>query len=120
MSLNPTPAAGRLRPPMQQRSEDTRLRILQAALEVFAAEGYDGASTRTLAQRAGVNLPALQYYFGSKEGLYRAVIDCSATRWSNASPRSPRRYATVYPTDRCHDGRPCTCSAACSTPLWPW
>lgn len=75
MSLNPTPAAGRLRPPMQQRSEDTRLRILQAALEVFAAEGYDGASTRTLAQRAGVNLPALQYDFGSKEGLYRAVID---------------------------------------------
>lgn len=51
------------------------MRILRAALEVFAAEGYEGASTRTLAQRAGVNLPALQYYFGNKEGLYRAVID---------------------------------------------
>jgi TetR/AcrR family transcriptional regulator, regulator of cefoperazone and chloramphenicol sensitivity len=71
----PDPAALRLRPPVQQRGEDTRLRILQAALEVFAAEGYEGASTRTLAQRAGVNLPALQYYFGNKEGLYRAVID---------------------------------------------
>lgn len=57
------------------RGEDTRRRILQTALEVFAAEGYDGASTRLLAERAGVNLPAIQYYFGSKEGLYRAVIE---------------------------------------------
>lgn len=70
-----TPAAGRVRPGTQQRGDDTRLRILQAALRVFAAEGYEGASTRTLAQSANVNLPALQYYFGSKEGLYRAVID---------------------------------------------
>lgn len=36
--------------------------------------GYEGASTRLLAERAGVNLPAIQYYFGSKEGLYRAVV----------------------------------------------
>ena len=57
------------------RGEDTRRRILEAALEVFAAEGYEGASTRHLAERAGINLPAIQYYFGSKDGLYRAVID---------------------------------------------
>lgn len=57
------------------RGEDTRLRILRAALEVFASEGYEGASTRLLARQAGVNLPAIQYYFGSKEGLYQAVID---------------------------------------------
>lgn len=50
-------------------------RILDAAIEVFAAEGYDGTSTRALAERAKVNLPAIQYYFGSKEGLYRAAID---------------------------------------------
>ncbi len=57
------------------RGEDTRRRILETALEIFAAEGYEGASTRYLAERAGVNLPAIQYYFGSKEGLYRAVIE---------------------------------------------
>ena len=62
------------------RGEDTRLRILRAALEVFATEGYEGASTRLLARRAGVNLPAIQYYFGSKEGLYEAVIDHIAER----------------------------------------
>ena len=65
----------RYRPTSQSRGEDTRRRILETALEVFAAEGYEGASTRQLAERAGVNLPAIQYYFGSKEGLFRAVID---------------------------------------------
>jgi AcrR family transcriptional regulator len=56
------------------RGEDARRRILEAALEMFAVHGYEGASTRLLAERAGVNLPAIQYYFGSKEGLYRAVV----------------------------------------------
>ncbi len=63
------------RPTTQTRGEDTRRRILEAALEMFAAEGYEGASTRQLAEQANVNLPAIQYYFGSKEGLFRAVID---------------------------------------------
>ena len=68
-------SALRQRPGSYARGEDTRRRILETALEIFAAEGYEGASTRNLAERAGVNLPAIQYYFGSKEGLYRAVIE---------------------------------------------
>ncbi len=68
-------APTRYRPGTHQRGEDTRRRILETALEVFATDGYDGASTRMLAERAGVNLPAIQYYFGSKEGLYRAAIE---------------------------------------------
>jgi len=62
------------RPGTPGRGEDTARRILLAAIEVFAEEGYEGASTSSLASRAGVNAPAIQYYFGSKEGLYRAVI----------------------------------------------
>ncbi len=50
----------RFRPGSHQRGEDTRGRILEAALELFAASGFEGASTRTLAERAGVNLPAIQ------------------------------------------------------------
>lgn len=68
-------APTRYRSGTHQRGEDTRRRILETALEAFAADGYDGTSTRRLAERAGVNLPAIQYYFGSKEGLYRAVIE---------------------------------------------
>lgn len=65
----------RFRPTSYQRGEDTRRRILDTAIEVFAAVGYEAASTRALAERAGVNLPAIPYYFGSKEGLYRAAIE---------------------------------------------
>src|SRR5690242_6664520 len=68
-------SALRQRPGAYARGEDTRRRILETALDIFAAEGYEGASTRLLAERAGVNLPAIQYYFGSKEGLYRAVVE---------------------------------------------
>ena len=67
--------ANRYRPGARQRGEDTRRRILETALALFAAEGFDSASTRAIAERAGVNLPAIQYYFGSKEGLYRAVLE---------------------------------------------
>ena len=81
------PVAVRTRAGVQQRGEDTRLRILRTALQVFATEGYEGASTRALAQRAHVNLPALQYYFGNKEGLYRAVVDhISETVESHITP----------------------------------
>ena len=66
--------ANRYRPGAQQRGEDTRRRILETALALFSAEGFDGASTRAIAEQAGVNLPAIQYYFGSKEGLYYAAI----------------------------------------------
>ena len=65
----------RFRPASYHRGEDTRRRILDTAIEVFAAIGYEAASTRALAVRAGVNLPAIPYYFGSKEGLYRAAIE---------------------------------------------
>lgn len=60
---------------VQARGEDTRRRILERALELFAAHGYEGTSTRLIAESAGVNLPAIQYYFGNKEGLYRAIVD---------------------------------------------
>ena len=57
------------------RGEETRRRIVTAALEVFAEEGFARASTRRIAAAAGVTPPALQYYFDSKEGLHRACAD---------------------------------------------
>ena len=54
------------------RGEETRARIITTALRVFGEEGFNTASTRQIAADAGVNPPALQYYFGGKEGLHRA------------------------------------------------
>lgn len=65
------------------RGEETRRRIVLAALGLFGEQGFYGASTREIAARAGVNTPALQYYFDSKEGLYRACAEHIAqTSWA--------------------------------------
>lgn len=49
--------------------------MLEAAGRLFALQGFDGVSTRTLARAAGVNLSAITYHFGGKEGLYHAVLE---------------------------------------------
>jgi AcrR family transcriptional regulator len=51
------------------------VKILEAALHEFGRQGFEDASTRAIAQRAGVNLAALHYYFGGKSGLYRACAE---------------------------------------------
>lgn len=53
----------------------TRERILDAALEVFAALSFEGASTRAIATKAGVTQPLLNYHFSSKDELWRAAVD---------------------------------------------
>ena len=55
------------------RSDVPRDRLLRVAVEVFGRHGFEGTSTRALAEAAGVNLQAIAYYFGGKEGLYRAA-----------------------------------------------
>lgn len=55
------------------RGDATRTRLIEAAIEIFAANGFDGTSTRMLAERAHANLGAIPYYFGGKAGLYRAA-----------------------------------------------
>lgn len=83
--MSPSPLAGRRRSPDAggyPRGEETRRKIIEAALRVFGEEGYERASTRQIAAAAGVVPPAVQYYFDSKEGLHRAcaefIIDRSA------------------------------------------
>jgi len=62
------------------RGEETRARIITVALRLFGDRGFDGVSTREIAEEAGVNPPALQYYFDSKEGLYCACAEHVADR----------------------------------------
>ena len=67
----------------QQRSIDTRDRILEAAALEFAEHGFEGASTRNVAAQAGVQLPLVVYHFKSKEGLWRAVLTSLNERFVN-------------------------------------
>jgi AcrR family transcriptional regulator len=56
---------------------DTRERILEAALAAFAEKGFDGATTREIANRAGVQLGLIQYHFGGKQKLWQEAVDRS-------------------------------------------
>jgi TetR/AcrR family transcriptional regulator, regulator of cefoperazone and chloramphenicol sensitivity len=63
------------------KGEASRQRILEAALAAFGEGGFKGATTRQIAEAAGVNLPALKYYFGGKEGLYLACAETIVERY---------------------------------------
>ncbi|MBN2372693.1 CerR family C-terminal domain-containing protein [bacterium] len=55
---------------MYQEPEGTKLALIKAAGELFAESGLDGPGIRTIAEKAGVNIAAINYHFGSKENLY--------------------------------------------------
>lgn len=58
-----------------ERGDATRAKLLAASIEVFGRYGFDVTTTRALADAAGVNLQAINYYFRSKEGLYLAAAE---------------------------------------------
>ena len=64
--------------PTERNNEDLRQRLLDAAEERFAADGYDATPIRAVAEDAGVNPALVHYYFGSKRELmlaYREKIN---------------------------------------------
>jgi AcrR family transcriptional regulator len=58
-------------------SEQTRLRLLDAAREVFSQYGFQGATVREICRRAEANGAAVNYHFGSKEGLLTEALNFS-------------------------------------------
>lgn len=68
-----TSPAGR-RPKVASEKEGTRTAVLKASRTVFARRGFEGASTREVADVAGVNNAMIYYHFKDKNELYRAVL----------------------------------------------
>lgn len=60
--------------PARSDSQQSRERLLHTALRLFAEQGFSKTSTRAIAQAAGVNISAISYYFGDKQGLYRSAF----------------------------------------------
>jgi AcrR family transcriptional regulator len=65
---------------MKESSSDKKQTILDTAEKLFAQYGYDPTSTREIAEKSGVNVAMISYYFGSKENLLKAII----TRYGDA------------------------------------
>jgi AcrR family transcriptional regulator len=78
--------------PPEVSEEKTRHKILSAAGEVFAEQGFEGATVRAITERAGVNVAAVNYHFRDKAELYTLVVldACSArAAWSDVIAESP-------------------------------
>lgn len=61
-------------PAERSRGELARQALIEAGVQVFGSHSLNTASTREIARCAGQNIAAIAYYFGSKQGLYEAVV----------------------------------------------
>lgn len=67
--------------------DDTRLRLLRAAGEIFAEQGFRNATVRDICEKAGANVAAVNYHFRDKSGLYAAVVThYFAAAWDKHPP----------------------------------
>ncbi len=60
---------------MQQRSEETRAKILESAVKLFSARGYNAASVDDICKDAGISKGAFYHHFESKQALFHALLD---------------------------------------------
>jgi AcrR family transcriptional regulator len=83
--------------------DEIRMRILEAAGPIFAEKGFETATVRDICQAAGVNVAAINYYFGDKEKLYIEAVkaahdpagdDDALLEWSPGTP--PRQMLRDY------------------------
>jgi AcrR family transcriptional regulator len=91
---------GRLAPPEGGRGADTRERLLDAAEQIFAERGFEGASIRAVTQAAGASVSAANYHFGSKEALLRETL------LRRVGPLNERRIARLDALEENAGGRP--------------
>jgi AcrR family transcriptional regulator len=66
---------------MSSSSPSSPERILQSALTLFSEKGYDATSVREICAASGITKPTLYHFYGSKEGVYRALVDGSLERF---------------------------------------
>jgi AcrR family transcriptional regulator len=88
-------------------------RLLGAALDEFAARGFEGARVADIADRAGLSKQLISYYFGGKDGLYQGVIaewqarEAMRREGSLTEPEQPlAELVTAYLADTLTDSRP--------------
>lgn len=79
--------------------QQSQQRILEAALQEFAAKGFAGARVDVIARRARINKRMLYHYFGDKEGLFREVLRrkiADRLAWLASAPEDPAELLPAW------------------------
>jgi AcrR family transcriptional regulator len=85
----------------QDNGRDTRSRLRELALELFAEQGYEKTSLREIAERLGVTKAALYYYFKSKEDIVASLVEDYVAQldelidWAKGQPRTAATRAEI-------------------------
>ena len=90
-------------PPPGSRAEQrrrTKARILDAATQAFFSAGYDRTTIRAVASAAGVDAGLVMHYFGSKQQLYRRVIDAAPVPEIGGTPAEAAEQILATLADR--------------------
>lgn len=72
----------------KEEAEQTKKALLEAALQIFSEKGYQATRLEDVAQAAGLTRGAIYHHFGSKAGLYKALLDDAAAPGSQAMNRA--------------------------------
>ena len=63
------------------KQEDTKQTILDKALELFSAQGYDAVSVGEIAKAVGIKAPSLYNHFPSKQAIFDAIVEATAAQY---------------------------------------
>ena len=58
-----------------KNNKNNKEKILKIALKLFAEYGYESVGVQTLCEKSGITKPTLYYYFGSKEGVLKQILE---------------------------------------------
>ena len=85
----------KLEKPNKPEEQSAKEALFMAAVSLFSEKGYASTSVREIVALAGVTKPVLYYYFQSKEGLFRAILDGAAQRQQELLEEASRRKGSV-------------------------
>ena len=82
------------------KRDNTKSKLLQAAISVFGNQGYSGGSVRQIAEMANTNIGAIKYHYSSKEQLWKAVVDHLFNKMSEDIMQDFALWPSMSPRDR--------------------
>lgn len=96
-----TSVATMVRPPKTSSSSaDTRQRLVEAAARLFANNGFEHVTVREICKASNANVAAVNYHFGDKAGLYRAVVMLAIEQMLETNELSQRAGDGLSPEDQ--------------------